>query len=91
MPELHKTAAAGGILLTEGWDTNTVTHILGVRAFGTQLLYAGGRNTRPRPMPLPLGMGARTAPRTFDRRSCNVVCGATDSVATLLQRKKAEN
>ena len=24
--------------LTEGWDTNTVTHILGVRAFGTQLL-----------------------------------------------------
>jgi len=25
-------------MLTEGWDTNTVTHILGVRAFGTQLL-----------------------------------------------------
>jgi type III restriction enzyme len=24
-------------MLTEGWDTNTVTHILGVRAFGTQL------------------------------------------------------
>lgn len=24
--------------LTEGWDTNTVTQILGVRAFGTQLL-----------------------------------------------------
>jgi type III restriction enzyme len=29
---------AGWLLLTEGWDTNTVTHILGVRAFGTQLL-----------------------------------------------------
>lgn len=25
-------------MLTEGWDTNTVTHILGVRAFQTQLL-----------------------------------------------------
>lgn len=25
-------------MLTEGWDTNTVTHILGVRAFSTQLL-----------------------------------------------------
>ncbi|MBF0566618.1 MAG: restriction endonuclease, partial [Nitrospirae bacterium] len=25
-------------MLTEGWDSNTVTHILGVRAFGTQLL-----------------------------------------------------
>ena len=25
-------------MLTEGWDTNTVTHILGIRAFSTQLL-----------------------------------------------------
>jgi type III restriction enzyme len=25
-------------MLTEGWDANTVTHILGVRAFGTRLL-----------------------------------------------------
>ncbi len=25
-------------MVTEGWDANTVTHILGVRAFGTQLL-----------------------------------------------------
>ncbi|HTE44642.1 MAG TPA: DEAD/DEAH box helicase family protein [Gemmatimonadaceae bacterium] len=25
-------------MLTEGWDTSTVTHVLGVRAFGTQLL-----------------------------------------------------
>jgi type III restriction enzyme len=24
--------------LTEGWDANTVTHVLGVHAFGTQLL-----------------------------------------------------
>src|SRR5208337_1425093 len=26
-------------MLTEGWDANTVTHVLGIRAFGTQLLY----------------------------------------------------
>lgn len=25
-------------MLTEGWDTNTVTHIMGLRAFGSQLL-----------------------------------------------------
>jgi type III restriction enzyme len=25
-------------MLTEDWDANTVTHVLGVRAFGTQLL-----------------------------------------------------
>src|SRR3712207_7787435 len=25
-------------MLTEGWDANTVTHVLGVREFGTQLL-----------------------------------------------------
>ena len=25
-------------MLTEGWDANTVTHVLGLRAFGTQLL-----------------------------------------------------
>jgi hypothetical protein len=24
-------------MLSEGWDANTVSHILGVRAFGTQL------------------------------------------------------
>jgi len=25
-------------MLTDGWDANTVTHVLGIRAFGTQLL-----------------------------------------------------
>jgi type III restriction enzyme len=25
-------------MLTEGWDANTVTHVMGIRAFGTQLL-----------------------------------------------------
>ena len=37
-------------MLTEGWDANTVTHILGVRAFGTQLLceQVVGRGAAPR-------------------------------------------
>ena len=36
-------------MLTEGWDANTVTHVLGVRAFGTQLLCEQviGRALRP--------------------------------------------
>ncbi len=25
-------------MLTEGWDANTVTHVLSIRAFGTQFL-----------------------------------------------------
>jgi len=35
-------------MLTEGWDANTVTHILGIRAFGTQLLceQVAGRGLR---------------------------------------------
>ena len=33
-------------MLTEGWDANTVTHILGVRAFGTQLSVRAGRRSR---------------------------------------------
>ena len=33
-------------MLTEGWDANTVTHILGVRAFGTQLLVRAGHRPR---------------------------------------------
>ena len=34
----HVRASCRVSMLTEGWDANTVTHILGVRAFGTQLL-----------------------------------------------------
>jgi len=34
----HVRCVVSVSMLTEGWDTNTVTHILGVRAFGTQLL-----------------------------------------------------
>jgi type III restriction enzyme len=46
MNTVGKTGQLGGSIrcvvsvsmLTEGWDTNTVTHVLGLRAFGTQLL-----------------------------------------------------
>lgn len=46
MNTVGKRGALGGAIrcvvsvsmLTEGWDANTVTHVLGVRAFGTQLL-----------------------------------------------------
>ena len=46
MNTVGKTGRLGGdircvvsvAMLTEGWDANTVTHVLGLRAFGTQLL-----------------------------------------------------
>ena len=53
-------------MLTEGWDANTVTHILGIRAFGTQLLceQVVGRGlrrrsyvTEPHTLDLPGGCG----------------------------------
>ncbi|MFI4917553.1 MAG: BPTD_3080 family restriction endonuclease [Phycisphaerales bacterium JB060] len=34
----HVRCVVSVSMLTEGWDANSVTHILGVRAFGTQLL-----------------------------------------------------
>lgn len=34
--QVHCVVSVG--MLTEGWDANTVTHILGLRAFGSQLL-----------------------------------------------------
>jgi len=37
-PGEHIRCVVSVSMLTEGWDANTVTHILGVRAFGTQLL-----------------------------------------------------
>ena len=46
MNTVGKSGQLGGLIrcvvsvsmLTEGWDANTVTHVLGIRAFGTQLL-----------------------------------------------------
>lgn len=51
-------------MLTEGWDANTVTHILGVRAFGTQLLCEqvvgrGLRRMSYAPTPKTLDIGGR--------------------------------
>ena len=45
----HVRCVVSVSMLTEGWDANTVTHILGVRAFGTQLLceQVVGRGLRP--------------------------------------------
>ena len=34
----HVRCVVSVSMLTEGWDANSVTHVLGVRAFGTQLL-----------------------------------------------------
>jgi type III restriction enzyme len=60
----HVRCVVSVSMLTEGWDANTVTHILGVRAFGTQLLceQVVGRGLRrrsyvsePRTLELPGG------------------------------------
>lgn len=37
-PGEHVRCVVSVAMLTEGWDANNVTHILGVRAFGSQLL-----------------------------------------------------
>ena len=42
----HVKCVVSVSMLTEGWDANTVTHVLGVRAFGTQLALRTG--SRPR-------------------------------------------
>ena len=38
----HVRCVVSVSMLTEGWDANTVTHVLGIRAFGTQLLVRTG-------------------------------------------------
>ncbi len=38
MPGEHVRCVVSVQMLTEGWDANNVTHILGLRAFGSQLL-----------------------------------------------------
>lgn len=46
----HVRCVVSVSMLTEGWDANTVTHILGLRAFGSQLLceQVAGRALRRR-------------------------------------------
>ena len=43
----HVKCVVSVSMLTEGWDANTVTHVLGVRAFGTQLALRAGGRARP--------------------------------------------
>jgi type III restriction enzyme len=71
-------------MLTEGWDANTVTHILGVRAFGTQLLCeqvvgrgCAGSATRPtRTVSSSLNMPRCSASRSpSSRRTSRWCCG----------------
>ena len=45
----HVRCVVSVSMLTEGWDANTVTHILGVRAFGTPAAVRAGRRPRPAP------------------------------------------
>jgi len=48
-------------MLAEGWDTNSVAHILGVRAFGTQQVV--WRGLRPQSCDHAAGAGAASATR----------------------------
>ncbi|MDP6636773.1 MAG: hypothetical protein QGG42_17880 [Phycisphaerae bacterium] len=63
----HVRCVVSVSMLTEGWDANTVTHVLGIRAFSTQLLceQVVGRALRrmsyyaqPHTIELPDGQGA---------------------------------
>jgi len=38
LPGEHVRCVVSVAMLTEGWDANNVTHVLGIRAFGSQLL-----------------------------------------------------
>ena len=64
----HVRCVVSVSMLTEGWDANTVTHVLGIRAFSTQLLceQVVGRALRrmsycaqPQTLELPDGQGIR--------------------------------
>src|SRR5213080_4325621 len=46
----HVRCVVSVSMLTEGWDANTVTHVLGIRRFGSQLLceQVVGRSLRRR-------------------------------------------
>ena len=62
-------------MLSEGWDANTVTHVLGVRAFGTQLLCEQVRRARAAPAIL------RTERRRPLRRGNTPTCSASPSTS----------
>ncbi|MBI3860932.1 MAG: DEAD/DEAH box helicase family protein [Planctomycetia bacterium] len=68
-------------MLTEGWDANTVTHILGIRAFGTQLLceQVVGRGLRRRSHSL--NSEGRFEPVPSDTRDSGAILVDQGSVA----------
>ena len=53
-------------MLTEGWDANNVTHILGLRAFGTQLICEQVVGRALRRSSYDLGVDGRFAPEYAD-------------------------
>ena len=55
-------------MLTEGWNANTVTHVLGVRAFGTQLLCEQAVGRAPRRLSYELDDDGQSTRRS--RRAC---------------------
>ncbi len=61
----HVRCVVSVSMLTEGWDANTVTHILGVRAFGTQLLCEQV-----------VGRGLRR--RSYAQKQCTVTIGGRE-------------
>ncbi|GAB2767795.1 type III restriction enzyme [Hymenobacter luteus] len=65
----HVRCVVSVSMLTEGWDANTVTHILGLRAFGSQLLceQVAGRALRRRSYELQ-GYDAKGQPTTSRAR-----------------------
>ncbi len=60
----HVRCVVSVSMLTEGWDANTVTHILGVRAFGTQLLCEPLRSARSKADPWSLRHCVQSCPGT---------------------------
>ena len=79
-------------MLTEGWDTNTVTHILGVRAFGTQLLceQVVGRGLRRHPTSLAKPRPTATAVRRRIRRHPRHPLRLRDRAGEGRRRSRAE-
>lgn len=76
----HVRCVVSVSMLTEGWDANTVTHVVGVRAFGSQLLceQVAGRALRRKSYQLVAydpATGERLAEQTVTRRKRDAARG----------------
>ncbi len=65
-PGEHVRCVVSVSMLTEGWDANNVTHILGIRAFGSQLLCEQVVGRGLRRMSYDVGPDGRLAPEYVD-------------------------